>query len=105
MTHNKWYINKVISTIDKDINDKLILAGEVISSAAKKNAPVKTGNLRDSINYEVNEQDKSVTIGTNVSYAPYIELGTKNIKPTFFLTRALAENINKIKAIFAKKIK
>ena len=41
---------------------------------AKDLAPVDTGNLRNSITHQVD--DNSVYIGTNVEYAPYVELGT-----------------------------
>ncbi len=41
---------------------------------AKDLAPVDTGNLRNSITHQVDAQ--SVYIGTNVEYAPYVELGT-----------------------------
>lgn len=35
-----------------------------------------TGNLRNSINHKVDASGKAVYIGTNVEYAPYVELGT-----------------------------
>lgn len=43
---------------------------------AKKLAPVDTGNLRNSITHKVDPDEPSVYIGTNVEYAPYVELGT-----------------------------
>jgi len=103
MPSNKFYDKEILAAIERDILDKLQLSGEVVNGAAKKNAPVKTGALRDSIGFEVDAQEKSVRIGTNIFYAPWIELGTKEIKPRWFLTRALGENAGKIKKIFAKK--
>ena len=100
----KWFDKEFLTKLDKDVNDKLTLAGELVTSAAKQNAPVKTGHLRNSISYDVDKQNKSVTIGTNVNYAPYVELGTRHIKASFFLTKALKENITNIKLIFKKKI-
>lgn len=44
-----------------------------VQSITKQHA-VDTGNLRNSIDYKVDGDD--VYIGTNVEYAPYIELGT-----------------------------
>ena len=41
---------------------------------AKDLCPVDTGNLRNSITHAV--EGKSAIIGTNVEYAPYVELGT-----------------------------
>lgn len=39
--------------------------------------PVDTGRLRNSITHEIDEDGKAAYIGTNVEYAPYIELGTR----------------------------
>lgn len=43
-----------------------------LAPAAKKN----DGTLRDSITHQVSEAESAVYIGTNVEYAPYVELGT-----------------------------
>jgi HK97 gp10 family phage protein len=37
---------------------------------------VDTGNLRNSISHKVDPSKKCVYIGSNVEYAPYVELGT-----------------------------
>lgn len=43
---------------------------------AKLLVPVDTGNLRNSITHTVDEKEPAAYIGTNVEYAPYVELGT-----------------------------
>lgn len=43
--------------------------------------PVDTGNLRNSISHKADEKEQAVYIGTNVEYAPYIELGTGIYNP------------------------
>lgn len=43
---------------------------------AKRLCPVDTGNLRNSISHTVDEAEPAVYIGSNTSYAPYVELGT-----------------------------
>lgn len=43
---------------------------------AKDLTPVDTGNLRNGITHQVSEDGREVYIGTNVEYAPYVELGT-----------------------------
>lgn len=48
---------------------------------AKKLCPVDTGRLRNSITHIVDESELSVTVGTNVEYAPYVELGTGKYYP------------------------
>ena len=103
-TQDRWFIKRVFNSLDDKIEQRLQLVGELVSSDARKNAPKLTGTLRDSITFVVNERENSVIIGTPVEYAPYIELGTRYITPRFFLTRALNENLNKIRNIFAKEM-
>lgn len=43
---------------------------------AKKLCKVVTGNLRNSISHKVDTVEHAAYIGTNVEYAPYVELGT-----------------------------
>lgn len=50
--------------------------GLTAENYAKRLCPVDTGNLRNSITHVVKEDEKAVYIGSNVEYAPYVELGT-----------------------------
>ena len=50
--------------------------GEQAEGYAKDLAPVDTGNLRNSISHKVDDGEPAVYIGSNTSYAPYVELGT-----------------------------
>lgn len=43
---------------------------------AKLLCPVDTGNLRNSITHQVEEGEPAVYIGSNSSYAAFVELGT-----------------------------
>ena len=43
---------------------------------AQKLCPVDTGALRQSISYQVDPDEVSVTVGSNSEYAAYVELGT-----------------------------
>jgi len=104
----KDYSKQRIADIEKDMIAKLILAGDTVRDSAKENAPFKTGTLRDSIIRSEKlyiEENMSVIIGTNVHYARYQEFGTVYIPAKFFLTRAVTENEEKLKKIFAKKMK
>lgn len=62
-----------------------------VEAAAKRSCPVDTGRLRSSISHEVNAEGGSIvgTIGTNVDYAKYVELGTSNQAAQPFLRPAL----------------
>ena len=50
--------------------------GLVAEGYAKKLCPVDTGNLRNSITHVIDEQEPAAIIGSNNSYAAYVELGT-----------------------------
>jgi HK97 gp10 family phage protein len=51
-------------------------AGQIVENDAKKNCAVSDGVLRASITHVVDIEESSVSIGTNVEYAPYVEFGT-----------------------------
>lgn len=48
--------------------------GGVAEGHAKRACPVGTGNLRNSITHQ-QQDEKTELIGSNVSYAPFVELG------------------------------
>ena len=50
--------------------------GSQAEGYAKDLAPVDTGNLRNSISHKVDDGEPAVYIGSNTSYAPYVELAT-----------------------------
>ena len=50
--------------------------GEQAEGYAKDLAPVDTGRLRNGISHAVSEDEMAAYVGTNVSYAPYVELAT-----------------------------
>lgn len=104
----------------------------MIQRDAKINAPVDTGRLRASITPTVAQMGDTIegVVGSNVTYAPYMELGTKphwpppgaltvwarrhnteefvvqraiarrGTAPRRFLERAFESNLNRIKQMF-----
>ena len=70
---------------------------------AKAKAPVDTGRLRNSITHEVDGND--VYIGSNVEYAPYVELGTSKQKAQPFLKPAATEHSRTYRAILEAEYK
>ena len=62
-----------------------------VDRAAKRNCPVDTGRLRSSITNEIGQDGEGLVavIGTNVEYAPYVELGTSKMAAQPFLLPAL----------------
>lgn len=55
--------------------------GEEIAAKLSPVAEYMGGTLRDSITHQVFEGENAVYIGTNVEYAPYVELGTGKYYP------------------------
>lgn len=64
--------------------------GMVAERHAKEAAPVDTGRLRNSITWTTDGD--AAYIGTNVEYAPYVELGTHRTKAKPFLKPAATEH-------------
>lgn len=64
----------VESEVQSAINRAFETMGGKAETYAKQLCKVKTGNLRNSITHKQIDNNTEV-IGTNVSYAPYVELG------------------------------
>lgn len=81
------HTQEVISEMEKATARALEIIGAKVEKYAKALCPVGTsestgkkgyrgGTLRNSITHSVNEKESTVTIGSNVEYAPFVELGT-----------------------------
>lgn len=93
--------------LEEKIKTALDTIGIVCESHAKKNCPVDTGNLRNSITHKVGNDNRHVVIGTNVEYAPYVENGTsnENYPKQPFLKPAIEDNVNQYRMIVEKALK
>lgn len=82
--------------IQQALNQAIAAALEECGLAAERFAkvatPVDTGRLRNSITHALDLSDSAVYIGTNVEYAPYVELGTHGRQGKRMLTRAAADH-------------
>lgn len=58
---------------------------------------IRTGRLRNSISHA--RDDESAYIGTNVEYAPYVELGTSKMEPRPFLRPAATNYTEEYKTL------
>lgn len=59
------------------VNEGIRDAALDVETKAKQNCPVNTGELRRSIETQIEDGDIiTATIGTNKEYAPYVEYGT-----------------------------
>ena len=90
---------EVSQDIKAAVNVALEKIGLLAEGYAQMKCPVDTGNLRSSITHEVSEGEKAVYIGTNVEYAPYVELGTSRQNAQPFLRPAATEHGNQYRQV------
>ena len=84
----------------KEAKQEALHAGSVlVQGGATLNAPVDTGNLRSSIDFEVGSEDADIF--SPVIYAPFLEYGTSRQAAQPFLRSALHENKSNIIKIFS----
>lgn len=95
----------IANAIDRALVAALEEVGLVAEGYAKRACPVDTGRLRNSITHLVDEGTRHVIIGTNVEYAPYVELGTRHQKPQPFLKPAANDHYSTYKGIFLKHLR
>lgn len=92
--------------LNEAVERALTRIGMQAETFAKKKCPVDTGNLRNSISNKVKtEGENAVYIGTNVEYAPYVELGARGRKGVHFLRDAAADHTDVYKRIIEDELK
>ena len=75
--------------------------GEIALSDAKRNCPVNTGALRDSIKMNVNKvtntkADVKIDYDKSIKYGVFVELGTRGRAANPFMRNAVDKNQDKI---------
>lgn len=121
--------DEILSRMDSAIEVALEKVGLAAEGYAKRLCPVDTGRLRSSITHAtatypgvgVYEDDagnvfddatadgtpekNTVYIGTNVEYAPYVELGTARTNAQPYLKPAVVDHAAQYKKIFKDSMK
>ncbi len=79
-----------VQKLERKTNEALKSGGMMIQNDAFKRSPYLTGNLRSSLNTEIegSGDKKQAIIGTNVSYAPHLEYGTSKMSARPYLRPA-----------------
>ena len=126
-------VNDILSALENGKRNALTAIGATAETHTKENITadklVDTGRLRNSITYATGDysgigtytdnnkkkysdakarntpKDDEVAIGTNVEYAPYLELGTKKIAAHHYLKRAVTEHKDEYKKLTVQAIK
>ena len=97
--------DEVLSALEKAKKRGLEAIGLTAEGHAKKITPVDTGRLqlRNSISHATD--DEAAYIGTNVEYAPYVELGARGRPGVHMLQRAVTEHADEYKRLIEDSMK
>ena len=96
--------DEVLSALEKAKKRGLEAIGLVAEGHAKKyETAVDTGRLRNSISHATD--DEAAYIGTNVEYAPYIELGAREKEGLHFLQKAASNHTAEYKRLMEDSMK
>lgn len=100
---------EVEQRLDNAIERALMAIGANAENYVRNNAPKDTGRLQNSITNRIDTRDNSVTIGTNVEYAPYQELGTSKMQAANggkgFMRPAIQDHLAEFKNIFENELR
>ena len=95
--------DEVLAALERAKKRGLEAIGLTAEGYAKKDTPVDTGRLRNSISHATD--DEAAYIGTNVEYAPYVELGARGRPGVHMLQRAASEHGSEYKQIMEDAMK
>ena len=99
---------QIANALNQAIAAALEEVGLAAEGFAKKkiteNHSVDTGRLRNSVTHAINMDEEAVYIGTNVEYAPYVELGTSRSKAKPYLLPAAPDHEADYQKIFQKHL-
>lgn len=86
-------------TLQRDV-PMLVLEriGKRMVELAKEIVPVRTGNLRDSIDMKISGD--TVIVGSDVNYSIYVELGTSKMSAQPYLIPSLFQAIHELEREF-----
>lgn len=95
--------DKTLSALESAKRRALEKIGLVAEGYAKRLCPVDTGRLRNSISHTT--KGDTEYIGTNVEYAPYVEMGTRRTRAQPFLGPAATQHGDEYKRIVKEELK
>lgn len=103
----------------KELENRIPVVLEECGLAAERNAKIevtksvydtpespnysRTGDLRNRITHATDE--KSAYVGTNLEYAPYVEMGTVKMKARPFIKPAVVNHASEYKQIIESRLK
>ena len=95
--------DEVLAALERAKKRGLEAIGLTAEGHAKKETPVDTGRLRNSIAHAV--ESDAAYIGTSTSYAPFVELGARGRNGVHMLQRAASEHTDEYKRLMEDSMK
>ena len=95
--------DEVLSALERAKQRGLEAIGLTAEGHAKKITPVDTGRLRNSMAHAVD--DDAAYIGTNTSYAIFVETGARGRSGVHMLQRAASEHTEEYKRLMEDSMK
>lgn len=91
VTLNPAAINNLLASPTGEVSRYMLRQGVLVANAAKTLCPVDTGRLRASIgvSQQFTPAGAVTTVGSNVEYSLYVELGTRRMRARPYLRPAL----------------
>lgn len=84
----------VANALKTQLEAALDSCGAACEGYAKQSCPVDTGRLRNSITHATTNGGKTVVVGTNVEYGPFVELGTSRMRARPYLRPAAQNHVD-----------
>lgn len=96
----------ILRSAKASIDRALEILGGTAEGYAKQLCPVDTGNLRNSIAHERStSEENTMLVGSNVHYAPFVELGTVKMTARPYLRPAIENHTSEYKKIVEQELK
>ena len=98
----KKALEKLDSAMQRQIREQLAKWAVNVKDAAKQLAPVRTGYLRSSLYAEI--QGWTAKIGAEVSYAGFVEFGTRYMQARPYIYPALQKHLPQLEQIILEAL-
>jgi len=98
----KKAVEKLDSTMQRQIHEQLAKWAANVKDAAKQLAPVRTGYLRSSLYAEI--QGWTAKIGAEASYAGFVEFGTRYMQARPYIYPALQKHLPQLEQIILEAL-
>lgn len=86
-------LHRTLDAAARDLQDYSAVnrrAGEVLARTASARAPRRTGRLASQTGV-IRADDRGVEVGSTVTYGRFQDLGTRYVRPTYYLSGALGQ--------------